>query len=375
MRVALELQPCCGRRSGIGTYVYEIARRLASSPPVELRGNLFNFLGRHDLSGVTGALSFPTDICRLLPYGVYRRGWGMLPISHGALFGGRADVTHFFNYIVPPRVHGRVIDTVYDLAYLYYPETLDPRNLRRITGGIARSVERSDRIVTISQSARREFLREFPVEEHRVRVVPPAFEALCPAPSFARTAEKFRIDGPYLLSLGNLEPRKNLDRLIRGYAKLKREAGIGHKLVIAGGRGWLDEGIFDAARQSGVEEQVIFTGYVSPGEKADLYCHADLFAFVSLYEGFGIPILEAMSAGTPVLCSNTSAMPEAGGAAAVYIDPLDVDGIAQGLYTLLTDEALRKEKTAAGYAQSRRFSWDASARVLMEIYRELAENG
>ena len=370
MKVALELQPCCGMRSGIGAYTLELIRRLTQQPDISFQGNLFNFLSRNQGGEVTEGLSFPVRESRILPYGVYRRVWNALPFSYVRLFGP-ADITHFFNYIVPPRVGGRVVDTVYDLSYLYYPETLEPKNLRRIQKGIGYSVERSDRIVTISRSAKEEILGEFHLPPERVAVIPPSFDTPRPKGNFTPLREKWGIGEKYLLFLGNLEPRKNLIRLMEAFALLKREAGIPHQLVLAGGLGWRYDGILAAPGRLGLEGQVIFTGFVSAQEKAERYAHADVFVFPSLYEGFGIPILEALSLGTPVVCSETSSMPEAGGEGALLIDPLDTGEIAQGIYTLLTDQDLRRRKVEAGLQHAAGFSWEASAAKLLALYREM----
>ena len=372
MRVALELQPCFGVRSGIGTYTFEIAKRLCSDGGIEFQGNVFNFAGRNDLSQVLDVL--PPHMAatnKLMPYGVFRRIWHTVPISYDSLFP-HADITHFFNYIVPPHIKGTVINTVYDMAYKLYPKTLNPRNLARITRDIRYSVERSQCIVTISESAKREILQEFDLDEKAVQIIYPSFSPLTSALPLEQLKTRFGITGAYILFLGNLEPRKNIERLLSAFAHLTREVLPDYQLVVAGQKGWLFDGIFRTVEQLHLEDRVIFTGYISAEEKSTLYRHAALFAFPSLYEGFGIPILEAMSVGAPVLCSNTSSMPEVAGDAAVLVDPLDVEDIADGMYRLLTDDALRAEKIAAGYTQAAKFSWDDSAQKLMELYLSLS---
>lgn len=371
MKVALELRPCVGRRSGVGTYTCELAKRLKPSAGMEFEGNLFTFPlygGRRDLPPLAMPVrTFP------VPYGIYYSVWDRLPVPYRLLFPSGADVTHFFNYIVPPGVKGRVIDTIHDLSYLICPETLDSRNLKRISANIERSVERSDAIVTVSENTRRDIVSLLGVPEEKIRVIYNGVSPFGLATPAETLRAKFGLPRDYILYVGNLEPRKNVERLIRAYAKLKREAGIPHRLVLAGQKGWLYDGIFRAVGDEKLEDDVLFTDYVGEADKAALYRDAALFVFPSLYEGFGIPPLEAMAAGTPVACSNASSLPEVTGGAALLFDPTDTDAMAQAMYRLLTDRELREAKISLGKTRAARFSWDRSAAELMELYRSLSE--
>lgn len=364
MRVALELQPACGKRSGIGNYTYELARRLRDGDGLEFCGNLFNFLGRNDNSALLGALEMPVRTCRAFPYGVYRRVWRLLPIPYQALFKGRADLSVFFNYIVPPRVSGRIVTTVYDMTYLRFPETMDAKNRRRLERDMRHSLERSDAVLTISSFSKREIveLTGFPAE--RVYVAPCAPSLADETADFEETAAQLGIEGPYILYVGTIEPRKNLERLIRAFALLKREQGIPHRLVLAGGKGWLSEDIYRAAQ--GVPG-VVMTGYLTDAQKNALYRRADAFAYPSLYEGFGMPPLEAMAFGCPVVCANAASLPEVVGDAAELVDPLDEADIARGLYRVLGDPERARELSRKGSKQAAKFTWDASAGALERV--------
>ncbi|MBC7315226.1 MAG: glycosyltransferase family 4 protein [Chloroflexi bacterium] len=175
--------------------------------------------------------------------------------------------------------------------------------------------------------------------------------------------------------MGTLQPRKNFVRLIRAYHLLRERHSIPHRLVIAGAKGWLFEEIEETIRDLHLEEWVKVTGFIPDEDLPALYQGADLFAFPSLYEGFGIPVLEALACGTPVVTSNTSSMPEAAGDAALLVDPRDVEAIAEALWRLLEDASLRNALRARGFEQVRRFSWVASARTVCTIYRHLIEGG
>lgn len=369
MRVALELQPCCGKRSGIGTYAYELAKRLRSEAGLVFCGNVFNFLGRNDNREALSGLAMPIRENRLLPYGVYRRVWGAAPYRW--LFPGAVDVSIFFNYIVPPRVKGQVMAVVHDMTYLRCPETMEAANLRRIRCGLRRSIERSSRILTISEFSKREIEALLGVPEGKIAVVSPAPSLSGAAADFDGCRRKWGIRGPYLLYVGTIEPRKNLTRLLRAFALLKEKYRIPHQLVLAGGRGWRDEGIYQAAGAIRHRDDVVFTGYVSAGEKNALYQNAGVFVFPSLYEGFGMPPLEAMRFGCPVVCANAASLPEVAGDAAELVDPLEVESIAGGVWRVLSEGAYAQQLITNGYQQIKKYTWESSAERLASLCREL----
>lgn len=373
MRVALELQPCCGNRSGIGLYTYEIAKRLRDADGLEFGGNLFNFCGRNDNSAALQGIEMPINESWIFPYGVYRRVWDFLPIPYQSLFPQKADLSVFFNYIVPPRIQGRVITTIYDMTYLRVPETMNQKNLRRIKNGIQYSVERSDHIVTISEFSKREICTLLDVPEEQVSIVYSAPAQFGPAAEWETVAKKFQITKPYILYVGTIEPRKNLARLIRAFDRLKCENKIPHQLVLAGGSGWQNEGIHRAANQAVWKQDILFTGYISQGEKNALYQHASAFAFPSLYEGFGMPPLEAMHFDCPVVCADAASLPEVVGDAARLVDPLDEVSIAEGLWHVLSDEEYAANLIQTGRGQKNKFTWDESARRLTEICKRVLD--
>ena len=369
--VALELQPCCGKRSGIGVYTYELAKRLRNDEEFRFCGNLFNFCGRNDNSEVLRGISMPINESRLFPYGVYRRIWNYLPVDYERFFPTRADLSIFFNYIVPPRITGKVMTAVYDMTFLRFPETMDVRNRRRLNGGLRRSVARSDRILTISEFSRQEIaeLLDFPKEKIAVIPCAPAFsETTAPV---GETLSKFGIQQPYVLYVGTLEPRKNLVRLLEAFGLLKEKEHFPHQLVLAGGKGWNSEAFDQALAASPIRECVRLTGYVSEEEKNTLYREAELFVFPSVYEGFGIPPLEAMHWNCPVVCADAASLPEVCGDAAEYVNPDDVNSIAEGICRGLTDKARRAELVQAGTTRVEQYTWEASAATLRELCREV----
>lgn len=371
MKIALELQPCCGSRSGIGAYTYELAKCLHNQDDLEFCGNLFNFMGRNDNTAALSGVTMPIRENRLFPYGIYRRIWNIAPIPYNRLFPGGADLTIFFNFIVPPRISGKVMTVVHDMTYLRFPETMAAKNLRRIQKDIQYSVERSSRVLTVSEFSKAEISELLDLPEERISVVPNAPSLQPGTAEFGACCQKWGIHRPYLLYVGTIEPRKNLARLLRAFELLKAKYHIPHQLALAGGRGWRDEEIFRTAGEISCKEDVIFTGYVSAGEKNALYANADVFVFPSLYEGFGIPPLEAMTFGCPVVCANAASLPEVAEDAAELVDPLEVESIAAGIWRVLSDESYAKNLTDRGYLQAKKYTWEASAKRLTEICREI----
>lgn len=371
MKISLELQPCCGQISGIGTYTLELAKQLHSTEEMSFYGTIFNYRNRQENPWIK-EIPFPVFSNHLLPYGAYRRAWHFLPFSYQAFFPeDQSDVYHFFNYIVPPRISGKVITTIHDSSFLLFPETLAKRNLERIRKDIDYSIQRSDRIIAVSENGKQELMQLLGIDEKKIRVVYNAASPVSSNQTLAEIQKKFHFEHPYILYVGNLEPRKNIPSLIQAYRKLKIEKKLPFHLVIAGQKGWRYESIFETVQKLSLENEITFTGYVSDEDKAALYKNASLFVFPSLYEGFGIPIIEAMSAGVPVVCSNTSSMPEVAGEAALLVSPENIEEIAEAMERLLTDFSLRKEKIRLGTLQASKFSWASSAKKLIEVYEEL----
>ena len=369
-KVALELQPCCGNRSGIGMYTYELAKRMPRGSNLEFTGNIFNFLGRSDNTGALSKIEMPVRVQKSMPYGVFRRIWHAVPIRYSTMFP-EADLTVFFNFIVPPRVKGKVITVIYDMTYLRFPETMNESNLRRIRGDIAYSAARSDVIVTISEFSKREIHELLQIPEGKIKIVYSAPSITEDRAEFSAIQKQFGVRKPYLLYVGTIEPRKNLERLIQAFDLLKREKQIPHQLILAGGGGWKTEEIHRAAEAAQFADDILFTGYLSSGEKNTLYQNADVMVFPSLYEGFGMPPLEAMLFGCPVVCSDAASLPEIVGEAAELVEPLDVRSIANGVWHVLSDSAYRNALIEKGTQRASRFSWGRSASRLIKICEEV----
>ncbi len=369
--VALELQPCCGKRSGIGTYTYEIARRLKDDDELHFCGNLFNFCGRNDNSEALKGIEMPMIERRIFPYGVYRRIWNCLPLGYESFFPTNADLSIFFNYIVPPRIHGKTITTIHDMTYLRFPETVDKSNLRRIERGIKYSIERSNRILTLTEFSKREIIDFLGVPAEKIELIPCAASVSDDYADFSETAAKYNIEKPYIFYVGTIEPRKNLPRLIEAFGLVKEKYHIPHRLVIAGGKGWQEDAFYDAIEKCPAKEDIQLIGYIYTPEKNTLYKNAAAFLFPSLYEGFGIPPLEAMYHNCPVVASNAASLPEVCGEAAAYVDPLDAESIAGGIWKVVSDEAFAQDMRKKGIEREKLFTWESSVEKLKSICKEV----
>lgn len=379
MKVAIELQPCLKNRSGIGVYTYELSKRLQKYDDLEIKGDIFNFLNRNDLTADLSGLDFDMNTCKLFPYGVYRRIWRYVPINYKMLFQCEADITHFFNFIVPPGVNGKVVNTIHDLTYRFYPETMDKSNFERINRDIQYSIERADRIVTISQCSKQDLIQEIGIDEDKIEIIYPGvdyerFSNVQDIKTINRVRQKYHLPEKFVLYMGTLEPRKNIPFIIEAFSKLKAEGDAkvkDIKLVLAGKKGWLFEEIFKRVKVLNLEDQVIFTDYVAEEDKPTLYSLASAFVFPSFYEGFGIPVLEAMSASVPVIASNVSSLPEVVGNAAFLVNPRDTVSMAEGMYRVLNDLEYRKILIENGHKQALKFNWEDSAQKLHQLYASI----
>jgi len=266
--------------------------------------------------------------------------------------------------------------TVHDLGYLYYPRAhplLDRLYLDLSTRYNARA---ASRVIADSQATKDDLVQYYSIGPGKITVVYPGRDGtLQPVEDGARIEKvkaRFGIRGDYILHVGTLQPRKNLGRLLEAYAIVKKQAKRGETpcLVMAGRKGWLYDQIFQQVGRLGLETEVIFPGYVPQDDLPALLSGARLFVFSSLYEGFGLPVLEAMACGTPVLCSNVSSLPEVAGDAALLVDPLDAKGMAEAMNHLLQDEGLRTQLVERGFWQVRQFSWDRCARETLAVLED-----
>jgi len=292
-------------------------------------------------------------------------------------FTGPVDLFHSPDFTLPPAWRARTLVTVHDLSFLRYPEGADPRLRAYLMDAVPRSVRRADHVLADSQNTRDDLVALLGVPPEKITVVypgvEPRFRPLDDPGVLSAVRERYRLPERFILHVGTLEPRKNLVRLMEAYALLS-EHGVATdevSLVVAGGRGWLYEGIFQAVERLGLAGRVTFTGFVRDEDLPALYNLADLFVFPSVYEGFGLPPLEAMACGTPVVVSNTSSLPEVVGQAGLLVSPTDVGALAEAMARALRNGELRARLRARGLEQARRFTWQKVAEETLRAYRSL----
>lgn len=320
--------------------------------------------------------SISTNLVHFSGY-IYRAASTFIPVPYSRFFGKNSDITHFFNYIVPPGVHGKTVVTVHDMVYKAFPETVRARTKYMLNSGLKSSMKRADMIVTDSEFSRSEILKYFPQHEKKLRVVPCGVDLNkfrpCSEPERIPAVKKsLDIEGEYFLYLGTIEPRKNLERLISAYHIFSQRTGSdAPKLVLAGGKGWLYDSIFRKVTDLGLSDKVLFTKYVPSEDMNPLMCGALAFVFPSIYEGFGMPPLEAMACGVPVLASDAASLPEVTGDCAVICNAYSEESIAEGLGKLWNDSELRSDLSIRGRDRAAEFSWDKSAEILYNVYKEL----
>jgi len=304
---------------------------------------------------------------------VGKMGWSQTYLPYWAA-RDRVDVfwgaTHRLPRYLPASV-ARVV-TIHDLVWKHAGETMRPLSRWVEKRLMPEAVRLADRIVGDSESTAKDLEGEYPEARGRVKVVYPGVPAL-PVAQGPEALVSMGVVRPYFLFVGTLEPRKNLCRLLMAYARVDDAIRRRYQMVIAGGKGWGGVDIRRIIRDAGLEDQVVVTGYVDDAELATLYANARFLAMPSLYEGFGLPILEAMSHGVPVLTSNRSSLPEVAGDAGVFVDPFDEMSVAAGLLSLLGNERYRDKLAGRAASNARRFSWQKAARDMWAVFEEAVE--
>lgn len=283
-------------------------------------------------------------------------------------FCGRLDLFYSPDFVLPPQLSGRRLLTVHDLAFLVHPECAVPSLGWYLRRAVPRSIARADLLLADSENTRRDLICLMGVSPGRVEVLYPGVEpAFRPLAQASREAARARYGLPerFLLTVGTIEPRKNLPRLLEALSGLPERLRL--PLVVVGRPGWLYEETFAAVERYGLQREVRFLGFVPQEDLPALYNLALALVYPSLYEGFGLPPLEAMACGTPVLTSSVSSLPEVVGEAAVLVDPADVSSIREGLRRLLEDGELRTRLREQGLARAREFTWEKAAGRLREI--------
>ena len=364
--IAYNLQPIAVRGlTGIGNYTLEAARRLIDEAS-ELHA--FDFLGRNGAAAILqenlqmNLSGYDLHIVRSLPLSVYIRMGNMGKLMpYSTLTHSKADLTVFFNYLTPGGLKGKNMITIYDLVSERFPETMQGRNRRLLQGHLKDSATRASSILTISEFSKSEIIDVLGVPEEKIFVGPCGVdtEFYTPGEGFETGInKKFNLER-YILYVGTLEPRKNIRTLVEAFSKIS-DKYPDVKLVLAGGLGWQPEATLKAIEESKAKDRIIRTGYISNEEKRDLLRNAQFFVFPSIYEGFGMPVTEAMACGTDAVVSESSSLIEISEGLVPLIDPKNADLWAEAMEEKINFKADdRKKQQFIDHARS--YTWDKTA--------------
>lgn len=383
MKIAFESQLLLkGNRTGIPWCAHNLIKGIAQDPEYSCQLNYFTKgIDKEKLEHLKEYenLGISKNECSFLKASWYKFLWLLIPVVPYSLFFGKdAQITQFFNYVVPPGVKGKKVTIVHDMAHLACRETVRAKTKIWLDLVLKGSCKRADIILADSQFSKSEIIKYLNIPENKIRVMYPGvdlelFHPDYPEDEVKRACRKYGIEEKYILYTGTIEPRKNIKRLIEAYDSLANDLDIEKlpQLVLAGGKGWLCDDIYQAAGNAKLKDKIKFTGYVDEEDLPLLMKDAEIFCFPSLYEGFGIPPVEAMACGTPVLASNVAPMPEVLGEQVLYVDPFSVDSIALGIKKLILDSNLREQMSDKGAEYAKRYDWKYSVECLNQVYREL----
>jgi glycosyltransferase involved in cell wall biosynthesis len=370
LRIAIDARKL--RDYGIGTYVRNLLRHLAridqSTEYVvicrEVDCGFARELGENFRDVVESARPYSMREQLAIPLAVRREG---------------IDLLHAPHYVLPPLAPCKTVVTIHDCIHLRFPQYLP----NRMAYAYARTslwfaAHRSNRVLTVSEASKRDILRYFRVPDRKIDVIYNAIDERFGHPpgdeEVERVRERYQLNDPFVLYAGNIKPHKNLERLIEAFHMMRRGDLENVKLLIIGDEISKYATLRRAVHRHKLHKHVRFFGFVPDQTLAILYRLAGVFVFPSLYEGFGLPPLEAMASGTPVITSNVSSLPEVVGDAALLIDPYEPEALAEAMRNVLTDAPLREQMRQRGFARAREFSWERSVRRVREIYQEVLSN-
>lgn len=373
MTLYLDVSAGVNVQSGLGRYSRSLAQALL--PYLDEPPTLFYNRIKGRSQPIAGLQHCPEKIVRL-GYKPWRMAVWMGQVAHlnfKPLIPG-ATLFHAMEHLLIPLRGVPTILTVHDLIFKLFPEHHKRLNHIFLNRAMPLFVQRADAIIVVSESTKRDLIEHYQTPAEKITVI---YEAAAPdfvAPQpedIERVRQRYQLPAQFLLVVGTIEPRKNYSRLLEALLHL-RQKHHDLKLVVVGSKGWLYEDFFQKIEDLRLSQHVIFPGYVPDADLPAVYGAATVAVMPSVYEGFGLPVLEAMACGTSVACSSTSSLPELGGDVARYFDPFNVEDMAASLDTILGDEMLQKTMREKGPAQAALFSWDRAARETLALYKRLA---
>lgn len=378
MRVILEAQPLLRPLTGVGQYTRHLIEQmipLAAARGVELTLFYFNFLGRNRVMPQWDG-DLTTRQHRWIPGRCFYFLWKKRIGPAFDRLAGKGEVFHFPNFIARPLKSGKAVATIHDVAFMRFPQLIEKKNLRFLQTFLPGTLKRASRILAVSEFTKRELVALAGVPENKIVVTPNGvseeFRRIEDERALKQVREKYQLPERFILSVGTLEPRKNLSTVIEALGRMKREGKDAPPLVLVGPPGWNDEytRLRRAVLHAELEDQVKFLHYADREDMPALYSAARFLVFPSLYEGFGLPVAEAMACGLPVLSSDAASLPEVGGKAPLYLSPEDAGAWAEGIRALWDSPSLLEQMRRRGFEQAGKFSWRATAEKTLEAYEQ-----
>lgn len=374
LKIGIDYTAALKQGGGIGRYTRGLITTLAGLD----RANRYTLLHTPEASadGLAYFGGYPNFAAKQYPLAErwMTIGWHRLYLPAPVeWFSGPLDLFHSPNFILPPTRRAKTLLTVHDLSFIRHPQGAVDKLRRWLNGVVPRSLARADHVLADSDSTKLDLQEIFDVSPQDITVVGAGveerFRPITDTATLGAVRRRYRLPERFVLGLGTLEPRKNFTGLIAAFEQSPvRET---HHLVIAGGKGWLYDDIFAAAEASPVAQRIHLPGFVADADLPALYSLADIFAYPSHYEGFGIPVIEAMACGTPVICADNSSLPEVAGEAALLTPATDTILLAGLLHQLATDYSLRENCISKGFAQAMKFNWPAAAQRLLAVYQRV----
>ena len=305
--------------------------------------------------------------------------WTRIGLPLKLVFGEKIDVFFTMGHYSPHLTNIPLAVTIFDLSYLHYPQLLKKNDLYQLTNWSKYSILKSKHIFTISKATKDDLVKNYKINPSKITVTYPGYDKERFKPQSVNKIEpikrKYKIRGNYIIFIGTLQPRKNIERLIEAFAQLTQYSSLitqNYQLVIVGKKGWLYDSIFERVKNLKLEDKIIFTNYVTDSDLPALISGAKAFVLPSLWEGFGIPVVEAQACGVPVVVSNVSSLPEIVGESGILVDPQNAESIVQGVKKILTNDKINSDFVKKGFENIKRFSWQSCAQQTLQTLEKLA---
>jgi glycosyltransferase involved in cell wall biosynthesis len=375
MNVTIDVSPTVQHHAGLGRYAGEVAHVLSGREDVSL-SLFFNGHGNATLPDYLAHVPHKSISVGNKPWRMAVLLSSLLRWPMDATFGA-SDIFHSTNHLLAHFGRAKTVFTLHDLIFLHYPEFHLPTNRWFLTLAMPRFLRAADAIVTPSECSRQDAIKFYNLPPDKITVIyegaAPHFHPTADPTDLARVKAAYHLPDEFILHVGTIEPRKNLARLLEAFQPLLADHPDLH-VVLIGKKGWLYDDFFRRLQELGLTERVIFPGYIAGEDLPAVYQLARLLAYPSLYEGFGLPPLEAMACGTPVVCSNAASLPEVVGEGGLLVEPTDTAALSQAIGRVLADDSLHAELSRRALAQAARFSWDTAGEQLTALYARLLES-